>query len=101
MSNKKAQPGDKVLITSMKSSDKQYQDFIGQTFTVVRCPDKYRDLPGRRNFVWVEFSPVPVVGIALVPPNYDIVGLQPDARTKDVDESLRQKMDDNLRNIFG
>ncbi len=93
-------PGDKVRIVSTTNTD--YENFLGREFEVVECPDQWKNSPKYNDKIWVKYYMSAVYDIAVLPPNYEIVGQKPSIDVNvDVDERLKRQLNDNLRRVFG
>ncbi|KKN91183.1 hypothetical protein LCGC14_0220490 [marine sediment metagenome] len=92
MNNKKAKPGDMVILISPKG-------FEGQEFLVVTCPEKYKKNRFTANKVWIDMgSRVCHLGDT----EWEIVKRGTGTVLEDdVDKQLKNQMNKNLNDVFG
>ncbi len=89
MNTEHAKPGDTIEITSVN-------DFCGQQFLVMECPDDKKDGP-YAHCAWVEHQNY-VIHVR-DPKTYKIVEHRSTA-SSGADDFLKRQLNDNLRNLF-
>lgn len=91
MNDKHAKPGDTIVITKAN-------DFQGQEFLVVECPENRKDGP-HSHCAWVEH--LGTVVSVFDPKHYKIVKrTEKHQSTNDINALVKEQMDDNLRSVF-
>ncbi len=91
MNEEHAKPGDTIKI--IKSTCK----LEGVEFLVVKCPEEYKDNPSS-HCAWVEY--LGMVCFFGRPESYEIVSQTSQHEGDDVDASLKEQLDANLRDLF-
>lgn len=97
MSDKHPQPGDTIEVTRSSSY------WLGRRLIVVECPKSYKkSFWCHPSYAWVYDTTVGEPSF-FMPDSYKIVARrngQSSTTNSDIDESLRQQLDKNLRAVF-